>query len=171
MTKTSQPNKDFHYGGKYLTFYLGGVEYAIEILKVVEIFRYIDPTIIPHTPPWISGLINLRGRILPIMDLREKFGLKYEKDNEDKAIIEIQANNIAMGIVVDNVSEVVYIHSENIEDTPYMGARIDTEYILGIDKTQKNVKILLNIDRIISKDELSTLVNVTEQTNSELLPA
>ncbi|HPG41872.1 MAG TPA: chemotaxis protein CheW [bacterium] len=171
MTRISQLNQDYRFGGKYLTFNLGGVEYAIQILKVVEIFGFIDPTIIPHTPPWILGLINLRGKILPIMDLREKFGLHYEKDNADKVIIEIQANNIAMGILVDNVSEVVNIHAENIEDTPYLGANINTEYILGIDKSQKHVKILLNIDKIINKDELATLTKVSEKADAELLSA
>lgn len=125
-----------HNGGKYLTFYLGNVEYAIEILKIVEIFGYIQPTVLPQTPKYIPGLINLRGKILPIMNLREKLGLENEKNYTAKAIIQIQGNNIDMGIVVDRLSKEVNIHAENIDKTPYLGENINRECILGIDKTK-----------------------------------
>lgn len=108
---------------------------------------------------------------MPIMDIKKKFGLLNDANSTDKVIIQIQIEDISMGIVADNVSEVVNISAENIDCTPYMGENINTEYILGIDKTQKNVKILLNIEKIINCKELVSLTDVTVEKNVELLTA
>lgn len=144
--------------GKYLTFSLAGEEYGIWILKVKEIIGMMTITSIPQTPGYIKGVINLRGKVIPVIDLRLKFGVEPTEYTERTCIIvvDIRASNrdMQVGIVVDSVSEVLNINSGEIEDTPQFGAQLDTDYILGMAKTAGNVKILLDIDRVLSDGEL-----------------
>jgi len=147
--------------GKYLTFSLAGEEYGIGILKVKEIIGLMTITPIPKTPEYIRGVINLRGKVIPVVDLRLKFGIQALADTERTCIIvaEIVAggHKIFMGIVVDSVSEVLNIRTGEIEDTPDFGSKQDTAYILGMAKINQSVKILLDIDKVMSEDELGNL--------------
>jgi purine-binding chemotaxis protein CheW len=147
--------------GKYLTFSLAGEEYGIGILKVKEIIGLMPITPVPKTPEHIRGVINLRGKVIPVVDLRLKFGMERGESTERTCIIVVEiisANNkIAMGIVVDSVSEVLNIKVTEIVDTPDFGSRLDTAYILGMAKIGQGVKILLDIDKVMSNDEISMM--------------
>lgn len=158
--KTQEENEGRE--GKYLTFSLGGEEYAIGILKVKEIIGMMPITPVPQTPVFVKGVINLRGKVIPVIDLRLKFGMESMVYNERTCIIVVEASGLAagrvmMGLVVDSVSEVVNIKEEDIEDTPTFGARLSTEYILGMAKAGESVKILLDIDRVLTTQEMSVL--------------
>lgn len=147
--------------GKYLTFSLGGEEYGISILKVKEIIGMMTITTIPQTPGYVKGVINLRGKVIPVLDLRLKFGLDPMEYTERTCIIVVEINIatriIAMGIVVDSVSEVVNIRANDIEDTPSFGTSLDTDIILGMAKAGDSVKILLDIDRVLRGEKSAVL--------------
>lgn len=147
--------------GKYLTFRLGDEEYGIEILKVKEIIGMMPITPIPQTPEYIKGVINLRGKVIPVIDLRLRFHMEEVPYNERTCIIVVEvklANEpVSIGIVVDAVSEVSQIKEEEIEATPSFGTSLDTSYILGMAKTDNSVKILLDIDQVLSQEELASL--------------
>jgi purine-binding chemotaxis protein CheW len=144
--------------GKYLTFCLAGEEYGIGILKVKEIIGMMAITSIPQTPGYVKGVINLRGKVIPVIDLRLKFGMETIGYTERTCIIvvDIKGDNrkIQMGIVVDSVSEVLNIKPGEIEDTPTFGAQMDTDYILGMAKVNGGVKILLDIDKVLGAEEM-----------------
>lgn len=142
--------------GKYLTFFLAGEEYGLEILKVSEIIGLQPITRVPRMPEFVRGVINLRGKVIPITDLRMKFGMGAE-DSEDSCIIVVQMRGIQTGIVVDRVSEVVAISEADIEDAPSFGAGIRTEFLLGIGKAGGRVKLLLDIDRVLATEEIVAL--------------
>ncbi len=148
--------------GKYLTFSLAGEEYGISILKVKEIIGMMPITTVPQTPSYVKGVINLRGKVIPVVDLRCKFGMESMEYTERTCIIVVEiagsGKMIPMGIVVDSVSEVLNIKSGDIEETPSFGSRLDTDYILGMAKVGGGVKILLDIDRVMSADEVAALV-------------
>ena len=150
--------------GKYLTFTLAGEEYGISILKVKEIIGMMPITSVPRTPDFVKGVINLRGKVIPVVDLRLKFGMEkmYYTDRTCIIVVEIQSQTgtVMIGIVVDAVSEVLNIKEELIEETPTFGARMDTDYILGMAKMEGGVKILLNIDHVLRKEEVSFLEKV-----------
>ncbi|GAB1342761.1 chemotaxis protein CheW [Gemmatimonas sp.] len=142
--------------GKYLTFFLAGEEYGLEILKVSEIIGLQPITRVPRMPEFVRGVINLRGKVIPITDLRMKFGMGAE-DSEDSCIIVVQMRGIQTGIVVDRVSEVVAITEGDIEDAPSFGAGIRTEFLLGIGKAGGRVKLLLDIDKVLATTEIAAL--------------
>jgi purine-binding chemotaxis protein CheW len=142
--------------GKYLTFFLAGEEYGLEILKVSEIIGMQPITRVPRMPEFVRGVINLRGKVIPITDLRKKFGMEQDA-NEDSCIIVVQMKGIQTGIVVDRVSEVVAIAETDIEDAPSFGAGIHTEFLLGIGKQNGRVKLLLDIDKVLVTSELEAL--------------
>jgi purine-binding chemotaxis protein CheW len=144
-------------GGKFLTFFLAGEEYGLEILKVQEIIGMMDITPVPRTPEYIRGVINLRGKVIPIVDLRLKFSMEEAERTSETCIIVVEANRVQTGIVVDQVSEVLDVIAENIEDTPAFGADVRTDYILGIGKSEGRVKLLLDIDRVLSDGNLDQL--------------
>lgn len=150
--------------GKYLTFNLAGEEYGIGILKVKEIIGMMPITPVPQTPQFVRGVINLRGQVIPVIDLRLKFGMAELDYTDRTSIIVVEARHgtgkVQIGIVVDSVSEVVNIKGEDVEDTPTFGTKLDTEYILGMAKIQGGVKILLDIDRVLTGQELSDLDSV-----------
>jgi purine-binding chemotaxis protein CheW len=147
--------------GKYLTFSLAGEEYGIGILKVKEIIGMMVITTIPQTPEYIKGVINLRGKVIPVVDLRSKFGMALMDYTERTCIIVVEiksaAATIPMGIVVDSVSEVLNIKAGEIEDVPNFGSNLDMNYILGMAKMGSGVKILLDIDKVLSDRELQTV--------------
>lgn len=146
--------------GKYLTFLLGHEEFAIRVLKVREIMGIQDITAVPQTPGYVKGVINLRGKVIPVVDLRLKFCLPEKEYTQRTCIIvvQVQAGGVSMltGIVVDEVSEVLNLAAGDIEDTPDFGegANSATAYLLGMAKVKGKVKILLDIDRVLSSQEL-----------------
>jgi len=147
--------------GKYLTFSLAGEEYGIGILKVKEIIGMMPITTVPRTPIFVKGVINLRGKVIPVVDLRLKFGMEESAYNERTCIIVVETKgkgvSVLIGIVVDAVSEVLNIKGNDIEDTPTFGTRVETDYILGMAKMNGGVKILLDIDKVLSEEEFSAL--------------
>jgi purine-binding chemotaxis protein CheW len=143
-------------GGKFLTFFLEDEEYGIEILKVQEIIGMMSVTPVPRTPPFVRGVINLRGKVIPIIDLRLKFAMPAIAETEETCIIVVRAQDVAMGVVVDKVSEVLDIAAEDI-DVPSFGAAVNTDYILGIGKAASTVKLLLDIDKVLSTNEVMEL--------------
>ena len=143
-------------GGKFLTFFLEDEEYGIEILKVQEIIGMMSVTPVPRTPPFVRGVLNLRGKVIPIIDLRLKFAMPVMAETEETCIIVVRAQGVAMGIVVDKVSEVLDIATEDI-DVPSFGAAVNTDYILGIGKAASTVKLLLDIDQVLSTNEVMEL--------------
>jgi purine-binding chemotaxis protein CheW len=149
--------------GKYLTFSLAGEEYGIGILKVKEIIGMMPITHVPQTPDYVKGVVNLRGKVIPVVDLRLKFGIEPIDYSERTCIIVVEiihANKtISMGIVVDSVSEVLNIKSGDIEDTPSFGTKLKTEFILGMAKTGSNVKILLDIDLVLADEDVAVMEN------------
>ncbi len=152
--------------GKYLTFALGSEEYGLEILKVREIIGYMDITAVPQTPPYVKGVINLRGQVIPVVDLRAKFGMETAKVTDETCIIVVeikqQDRKFSTGIVVDHVQEVLDIEGENIEDSPQFGTNVNTDFILGIGKVGESVKILLDIDKVLAGQDLTQFVEDTE---------
>jgi purine-binding chemotaxis protein CheW len=130
--------------GKYLTFFLASEEYGVEILKVQEIIGRMPITPVPLTSKYIRGVINLRGKIHPIMDLKIKFGMGETIITDETCIIVIKTASMMMGVLVDKVSEVVNIASADIEDTPSFGADVNPEYLLGVGKTGGRVRLLLD---------------------------
>ena len=144
--------------GKYLTFSLGGEEYGLEILKVREIIGMMGITSVPRTPGFVKGVINLRGKVIPVIDLRLKFGMPAAEQTEETCIIVVDVGKVEMGIIVDKVSEVLNIASDEIEDPPSFGVDVDTDFILGMGKAEEKVTILLNISRVLTGAESAALV-------------
>ncbi|HSO18552.1 MAG TPA: chemotaxis protein CheW, partial [Desulfosarcina sp.] len=147
--------------GKYLTFKLAQEDYGISLLKVREIIGMMPITSVPRTPEFIKGVINLRGKVIPVTDLRLRFGMPEIDYTERTCIIvvEIQGNGakVEMGIVVDAVTEVLPVREEEIEPAPAFGASVDTRFILGMANMGGGVKILLDIDRVLTQEEVEEL--------------
>lgn len=140
--------------GKYLTFFLSGEEYGVEILKVQEIIGRMPITPVPLTSKYIRGVINLRGKIHPIMDIKIKFGMEETQLTDETCIIVISTSSMMMGVLVDKVSEVVNIGSEDIEDTPSFGVDVNMDYLLGVGKTGGRVRLLLDIEKVITASDI-----------------
>lgn len=151
--------------GKYLTFALGPEEYGLEILKVREIIGYMEITAVPQTPHEVKGVINLRGQVIPVVDLRAKFGMETVEVTDESCIIVVEITqadrSFSISIMVDRVEEVLDIAAEDIEEAPQFGASVDTGFILGMGKIGESVKILLDIDRVLAGDDLSDLSRLT----------
>jgi len=147
--------------GKYLTFNLGEEGYGLEILKVQEIIGMQEITKIPRTPTYVRGVINLRGKVIPVIDLRLKFGMPEQELTRKTCIIMVQVHrnemDLIIGLVVDEVSEVLNISGDQIEPAPSLGTQAETHFILGMAKTESAVKILLGIDKVLSAEEMDTL--------------
>lgn len=144
-------------GGKYLTFALGHEEYGLEILKVREIIGYVGITAVPRMPPHIKGVINLRGQVISVIDLRARFGMLPAEQTDQTCIIVVEIKNegrkLSTGIIVDSVTEVLSIANENIEPSPEFGSSVEIDFILGIGKIGSDVKILLDIDAVLGTIE------------------
>jgi purine-binding chemotaxis protein CheW len=150
--------------GKYLTFALSNEEFGIRVLKVREIMGLQEITAVPQTPAHVKGVINLRGRVVPVIDLRLKFGLPQAEYSQRTCIIVTQVQGesgpLMMGIVVDGVSEVLNLSDQEIEDTPDFGEDIGNRYLLGMAKVKGKVKILLDIDKVLSSQDLNGLTSI-----------
>ena len=145
-------------GGKYLTFALGKEEYGLEILKVREIIGWMDITALPRTPACVKGVVNLRGQVIVVIDLRAKFAMEGAAKTDQTCIIVVEiahaGRKLSTGIIVDRVSEVLEIPGDNIEAPPSFGTTVATDFILGMGKVGEAVKILLDIDKVLSASEV-----------------
>ena len=168
MENTANVSTLLERAGKYLTFNLVGEEYGLEILKVQEIIGIMNVTRVPKTPEFVRGVINLRGKVIPIIDLRLKFGVDSQEDTEKTCIIVVQIGHgdkhVTMGIIVDEVSEVLDIAEDQIEDAPSFGASVDTEFILGMGKVGQKVVMFLDIDKVLSGSEVSLMNEVSKES-------
>lgn len=145
-------------GGKYLTFVLAEEEYGLEIRQVREINGMMGITSVPRTPDSVKGVINLRGKVIPVIDLRLKFAMQMADTTEETCIIVVDVGNGEMGIVVDRVSEVIDFTDNDIEETPAFGVCVDTDFFLGMGKAKDKVTILLDIGKVLadSSEALTT---------------
>ena len=147
--------------GKYLTFTLAEEAYGIGILKIKEIIGMMPITSVPQTPKFVKGVINLRGKVIPVLDLRLRFGMEEIGYTERTCIIVVEIERLdgdaVIGIVVDAVSEVLNIKAQDIEETPTFGSNLNTDFILGMAKMDGEVKILLDIDRVLTDNEMEIL--------------
>jgi purine-binding chemotaxis protein CheW len=143
---------------QYLTFLTAGEEYAISIVKVSEIVEYEAVTTVPNTPAWIRGVTNLRGRVVPVVDLAVKFGLPASRISKFTCIIitevMFQSEPLTMGVLADSVSQVIDLSADEIEETPPFGTRVKIEYLLGMGALGKKFCLILDIDKVLSADEL-----------------
>lgn len=135
--------------GKFLTFALGKEEFGLEILKVREIIGVIDITQVPSMPDYVLGVINLRGKVIPIVDLRRRFDMPSVEQTSETCIIVVSVRETLMGVFVDQVSEVLDIHADEIEDAPELGSESANHYLLGMAKSKGRVKILLDIESVM----------------------
>ncbi len=147
--------------GKYLAFHLGPEEFGIQVLKVREIMGIQEITAVPHTPAHTKGVINLRGKVIPVVDLRLKFGMEEAAYSSRTCIIvtevEGESGPMMIGAVVDGVSEVLNLVGSDIEDTPDFGGEVSTTGLLGMAKVKGKVKILLDIDHVMTHQDLKEL--------------
>jgi purine-binding chemotaxis protein CheW len=152
--------------GKYLTFQLGGEEFGVLVLKVREIIGMQEITAVPQTPAHVKGVFNLRGKVVPVIDLRLKFGLPGTEYNQRTCIIVTQvqgeSGSILVGVIVDGVSEVLNLTASDIEDTPDFGEDVGGQYLLGMAKVKGKVKILLDIDRVLSAQDLHQIHSLVQ---------
>ena len=140
--------------GKYLTFCLDNEEYGLEILKVREIIGLLPITTVPRTPEYIKGVINLRGKVIPVVDLRLKFGMLEAERTEETCIIVVNLGQVEVGIIVDRVSEVRDIAGKDIDDPPSFGTNVDSSFILGMGKSEERVSILLDITKVLGENKV-----------------
>ena len=147
--------------GKYLTFKLAEEDYGISLLQVKEIIGMMPITPVPRTPAHVKGVINLRGQVIPVTDLRLRFALDAREYTDRTCIIVVEvqgeASTVQVGIVVDAVSEVLQVSDDDIEPTPSFGDKVDTDYILGMANLEDTVKILLDIDRVLTAQDVALL--------------
>jgi purine-binding chemotaxis protein CheW len=157
----SRPAVNSKRAGKYLIFQLGREEFGARVLTIREIMGIQDITAVPHTPPYVKGVINLRGKVIPVIDLRLKFGLPEAEYTTRTCIIVVQVQlgeaTVLMGLIVDGVAEVLNLSPSDIEDTPDFGQGVATPYLLGMAKIKGKVKILLDIDQVLNTQELHGL--------------
>jgi purine-binding chemotaxis protein CheW len=159
-------------GGKFLTFLMANEKYGLEILKVREIIGMMKVTSVPMTPAFVRGVINLRGKVIPVIDLRLKFGMEPKEDTERTCIILVHlactAQEMTMGIIVDEVSDVLDINQDQIEPPPSFGPGIRTDFILGMGKIDQKVMTMLDIDRVLSEQEIAQVATSVEKTGHNL---
>ena len=146
-----------------VTFKLGNEEYAVDILKVQEINRMKEITRVPKTPAYVEGVINLRGKVIPVVNLRSKFSLGERENDIQSRIMIMDIQGITMGLVVDAVSEVLRIPSNIVEPTPQMASNISTEYIKGIAKLEDRLIILLDMDMLVGKVDDTAMETVIKR--------
>jgi purine-binding chemotaxis protein CheW len=160
--RASIPDGRTDFETKYLTFSLADEDYGLEILTVREIIGIMDITRVPQTPDYVRGVVNLRGKVIPVVDLRSKFGLPVVEYNAQTCIIVVDIG-VPMGVIVDTVQEVHNIPASEIEKPPQLGASVDTTFILGMGKANGHVKILLDIDRVLTSEELVELEAIADR--------
>ena len=157
MNSDDSRSFDHELAGKYLTFSLGEEHYGLPIKPINDIIELQDYTEIPQTADYVRGVINLRGTVIPVIDLREKFGLPTTEYDEKTCIVVVNIENIQTGLIIDRVEEVREFSDKEIDPSPKMSSEIQVEFIAGIGKKEEEVYILLDIDRIIKKEELDEI--------------
>ena len=171
QTEQTSQNAVLEKEGKYLTFALANEEYGLEILKVREIMGYMEITAVPQTPHYVKGVINLRGQVIPVIDLRAKFGMNTADITEETCIIVVETGqgdrSFSTGVVVDHVEEVLDIAGEDIEESPQFGSAVNTDFILGMGKIGESVKILLDIDRVLTGDDFGSFSGGSAETSAQ----
>ncbi|MEJ2147613.1 MAG: chemotaxis protein CheW [Acidobacteriota bacterium] len=155
--EVATPVHDEDLGGKYVIFFLGAEQYGVPILAVREIIATVPITPIPQSPAHVRGVINLRGKVIPILDLRLKFGMDFIEKDRESCILVVRAQGVEAGVAVDRMSEVKDVPAEEIQPAPRLGEGLDTGFILGIDKSAGKVRLLLDIEKIVSSGELLSL--------------
>jgi purine-binding chemotaxis protein CheW len=156
---------------QYLTFYIAGEEYAVEVLRVKEIIEYDVLTKIPATPSFIRGVINLRGSVVPVVDLAVKFGLPETQVTKFTCIVILETSldgeKTVMGVMTDSVSQVIDLPLGEIEKTPAFGTKARVEYLKGMGKAGKKFVLILDIDQVLSVEELQTLVSMKDMPSAQ----
>jgi purine-binding chemotaxis protein CheW len=151
---------------QYLTFFLAGEEYAITILKVKEIIEYHTVTTVPKTPKWVRGVINLRGAVVPVVDLAVKFGMEERPVTRTTCIVIIEGcfgeQNATMGVIADSVSQVIDLPASEIQEPPSFGTRIRVDYLMGVTQLGEKFALMLDVDKVLSTDELVSLNEAKE---------
>ena len=153
--------------GKYLTFVLAEENCGFEILKVHEIIGMTDITTVPRTPDYVQGIINLRGRVIPVIDLRLRFGMPSADPTEETCIIVVCIGGVEIGAIVDQVSEVIEVAGVDIEDLPSFRTSVDTDFILGRSKAEDKVTILLNADKIFGDGDVGALTSLASESEAQ----
>ncbi|MDY6796633.1 MAG: chemotaxis protein CheW [Actinomycetota bacterium] len=148
---------------KFLTFNLGEEEYGLEILKVREIIGLMHITRVPRMPDFVRGVINLRGKVIPVIDLRLKFGMSANEDTEETCIIVVDLDDKLMGALVDRVSEVLDIPDDDISETPDFGVSVDTRFIQGMGRIEERVVMVLDIGGILTSEEIYRIASLGEE--------
>lgn len=143
-----------------VTFSIGDEEFGVEILKVQEIIRMLEITKVPKAPPFVEGVINLRGKVIPIIDLRKRFGLASRDHDKNTRIIVINIHSMIVGFVVDSVSEVLRLPLNTVEPPPPVVAGLDSDYISGVGKLEDRLLIMLDLDRLLSNEEQAHLGHI-----------
>jgi len=149
MTGEQQNNNEL----QLVTFKMGKEEFSVDILKVQEIIRMIDITRVPKAPEFVEGVINLRGKVIPVIDLRKRFGLNQVEKDKDSRIIVIKTGGKTVGMLVDSVSEVLRLDVQTIEPPPEIAGGVDSEYITGVGKLKDRLIILLDLDKVLNPKE------------------
>jgi len=156
---------------QYLTFLLANEEYAISILKVKEIIEYDTVTTVPKTPKWVRGVINLRGAVMPVVDLAVKFGLEQKPVTKTTCIVivetQFESQNITIGILADAVSQVIDLTAEDMQTVPEFGTRVKVDYLVGMAQLGKKFALVLDVDKVLSTDELLNLNDVSALAGGE----
>lgn len=146
-----------------VTFTIAHEEFGMDILKVQEIIRTLEITRVPRAPVFVEGVINLRGKVIPIIDLRRRFGMESKPHDKDTRIIVIEINGMIVGFVVDSVSEVLRIPASTVEPPPSIVSGIDSEYISGVGKLDNRLLIMIDLDKLLSEEEHSSLGDAVSQ--------
>ena len=164
--KPSHPAGLAGLAGKYLTFRLAQEEYRLEIMKVQEIIGMMQVTQVPRVPEYVRGIINLRGRIIPTIDLRTKFGLERIADTERTCIIVVEMmtfkGQISVGIVVDEVAEVLDVGAEEVDRPPEFGTSLNMDFILGVGIVKGGIKILLDVEKVLTFEEAKVVQGIAQ---------
>lgn len=155
-------NKDQKLGGQFLSFLLRDQLYGVPIGNVREINRYSEITSIPQTPRFVAGVMNLRGKVVPVINLREKFSFESKEVTKETCIVVIDSGNGQMGVIVDAVQSVIDLTDEQIESTPSLGEESVEGFIIGLGKLESQVIILIDIAKTLSKEHLRSLIDVQE---------
>lgn len=160
MSKTEIGNEIDGEASQLISFAVGPEEYGMDILRVKEVIRGSQVTYLPKAPSFVKGIINLRGDVIPIVDLRDKFGLPNQDQTSSTRIIVVDVDGRLVGLVVDSASQVVRIQADQIDPPPPIMGRVSKEYIRGVGKLDDRLIVLLNIDNILSDDELNELTQL-----------
>ncbi|WP_373073732.1 chemotaxis protein CheW [Sulfurimonas sp.] len=161
-----EQTKQLNTSSRYLTFFVDGEQYGVDISRIKEIIAPINITHIPKTPVYVKGVINLRGSVIPVVDVRLKFGMEEKEMDMESAIIIYEVNKVSIGFIVDNVEDVLSIDSKNISDSPSFGSGIDTSFIESVAEVDNEVIMLLNLEKIFEADELLNISKLEGEDNS-----